>query len=199
MQVVVLWAYYWMYSYSHANGTVAFSGSPAAAFSYAVAVYSPSDGTLQTMVRIHGTNSYGSALATDSSGNIIVVGQLTGNSSVFASNNAVLGSFANVASTGEGYVLKLSPTGSVIWRALVGGSLDDQLFSVAVDASDNIYVGGRPLKRGLGPSGGGVRGCTIMWTWGWVTEVQRGHMVCACLCDLSLCVILCIWFRWPGV
>lgn len=59
------------------------------------------------------------------------------------------------------FIVKLSPTGEVVWVKTFGGTYDDKAYSVAVDAMDNIWVTGsfsNTVDFGFGPfvSAGGA-------------------------------------------
>jgi uncharacterized protein (TIGR03437 family) len=87
-------------------------------------------------------------IAVDSSGNAYVVG------STFSSNfplvNAMQNSYGGQGSTsffrmssGDGFVAKLSPSGSaLIFSTYLGGKDDDRAFAVAVDGAGNVHVAG---------------------------------------------------------
>jgi hypothetical protein len=77
----------------------------------------------------------GRGIAIDSRRNIIAVGSF----------RQTINPGVELTSNGEDdvYVVKLdSSTGDVIWAKSVGGKFGDGVFGVAVDASDNIYIGG---------------------------------------------------------
>lgn len=111
-------------------------------------------------------------VATDSQGNIYVTG---GTASpdfpttagaydrTFASGGTKLGSFGPM----DVLVIKLSPTGQLIWSTYIGGPNYDRAYAVAVDDTGHVYVAGRagdgfPTTPGAfqprfggGPPGGG--------------------------------------------
>ena len=90
---------------------------------------------------------YGTCIATDSLGNIIIAGRT--NSSDFP---VTVGSYSTVhhnpgsISWGDYYdvfVLKMDPTGTdLIFSTFLGGSGSDIPYGIAVDGGDNIYVTG---------------------------------------------------------
>ena len=71
----------------------------------------------------------------DAAGNIYLVGTFLGEAS-----------FGSTTLTSKGlndiYVVKLSPTGDVIWARSAGGTGSDAALAVAVDATGNVYVTG---------------------------------------------------------
>jgi beta-propeller repeat-containing protein len=52
------------------------------------------------------------------------------------------GLFGEVIFGGDGFIVKLDPTGSLVYSTLLGGSLADNFQSIAVDAQGNAYVAG---------------------------------------------------------
>ncbi|MFA5793473.1 MAG: SBBP repeat-containing protein [Candidatus Brocadiia bacterium] len=51
---------------------------------------------------------------------------------------------------GDGFVLKYSPEGKLLWQKTIGGESPDQFNAIAVDKQDNIYVAGRTKSFGAG-------------------------------------------------
>jgi uncharacterized protein (TIGR03437 family) len=49
--------------------------------------------------------------------------------------------------TGDGFVAKFSPAGALVFSTYLGGSLDDAVIGIAVDAGGNIYVTGGTLSN----------------------------------------------------
>ena len=87
-----------------------------------------------TVIDQFGTASFdvGRALATDSSKNVYVAGQV----------GAALPGQTGVGSY-DGYLRKYTSSGSLDWTRQFGTAGDDDAYSVAVDSSGNIYVAGR--------------------------------------------------------
>ena len=52
----------------------------------------------------------------------------------------------SIFTTGDAYVVKLSPTGQKVYATYLGGSKDDIGMGIAVDAKGNAYVGGATLS-----------------------------------------------------
>ena len=48
--------------------------------------------------------------------------------------------------TGDGFVAKYDPNGALKWATYIGGSLDDAIRGMAVDAAQNVYVSGYTLS-----------------------------------------------------
>jgi uncharacterized protein (TIGR03437 family) len=101
----------------------------------------------------------GTAVAVDSSGNAYVGGATL--STNFPTVNPFQASFhggggsqplsdlstAPFLEVGDGFVAKLNPAGSaLLFSTYFGGSLDDAVSSLALDTSDNVYVGGNTMS-----------------------------------------------------
>ena len=84
------------------------------------------------------------ALTLDADGNVYVVGR-TG-SPDFPTRNGLQNRLNGRACTGEpchdAFVVKLSPTGTIRWSTLLGGTLNEEAVAVAVDSDSNVYVAG---------------------------------------------------------
>ena len=75
------------------------------------------------------------AIVTSSSGNSYTVGQFQG--------TAYFGGFElNSTGLNDIYVLKINSSGVVQWAAKAGGTLEEIPTTIAVDESDNVYIGG---------------------------------------------------------
>ena len=99
---------------------------------------------------------FGSAVAVDTSGNILVAGVAT--SPNFPLANAIDSSFGGAADV---FVSKLNPPGSqLIYSTYLGGSSNDGATAVATDSTGNLYITGvtsspnfpveRPLRQTYG-------------------------------------------------
>ena len=102
-------------------------------------------------VRLGGANAESQIRsATDTAGNMIVAGTFSGSMTVGA---------ATLTSAGgtDAFVVKLSPTGAVLWSKRLGGAGDDTASAVAVDGSNNVIVTGE-LAGSANLGGGTVSG-----------------------------------------
>lgn len=83
-------------------------------------------------------NDYGNCLAVDASGNIYIAGS-TGSTTGIAYNG-----FQNTygGATTDAFLLKLDAAGNRMWATYYGGTAIDGAYSIAVDASGNIYMTG---------------------------------------------------------
>ncbi len=81
---------------------------------------------------------------------------------------------ASLANTGDAFVTKFDPTGSkLIFSTYLGGTLDDFAAAIAVDAQQNVYVGGSTLSRDFPVTSGSLRGVfggtdpqNVFWNFG---------------------------------
>jgi hypothetical protein len=94
-------------------------------------------------------------LAVDASGNVYAVGQFQGTTDFGVSSINISGtanctpvSTSLTASGLDAFVVKYNSQGCIQWAFKIGSSSSDAAFSIDVDNSGNIYVGG--LYRGLG-------------------------------------------------
>jgi hypothetical protein len=91
------------------------------------------------------------AVTVDRDGNGYVVGR-TG-SPDFPTERGLQNRLRGRACTGEpchdAFVVKLSPTGSIRWSTLFGGTLNEEAVSVAVDRDSAVYVAGLTDSRDL--------------------------------------------------
>ncbi len=84
-----------------------------------------------------GGQDNGTAIAVDGDGNAYVTGYT--DSSDFPVRNALQPTRAGAFNA---YVVKLNPTGSIVYSTLLGGSLGDYGSSIAVDKAGSVYVAG---------------------------------------------------------
>jgi hypothetical protein len=80
------------------------------------------------------------SIVLDKTGNMHLAGTFYGTTQL----NPGFGTY-NLTSAGgkDIFIVKLDNTGSFLWARQMGGQMDDQVFSMALDASDNIYTSGR--------------------------------------------------------
>lgn len=81
----------------------------------------------------------GNALATDASGNVYVAGSFKGTVDFDPSAGTV-----NLTSAGDAdiFVQKLNSSGNLVWAKKMGGIGNDGAYSIAVDASGNVFITG---------------------------------------------------------
>ncbi len=104
-------------------------------------------------------DDFGAAIAIDSAGNAYVAGgtrsyQFPVTSGAYQPRLAGVGgeplkSCCNLPllDPGDAFVTKLNPTGSqLIFSTYVGGTLDDVALAIAVDATNNVYIGGYTIS-----------------------------------------------------
>jgi uncharacterized protein (TIGR03437 family) len=123
-----------------------------------VAKLSPDGSKLLSSTYLGGNqDDIGLGIALDSSGNIVICGAsrsfnfplmnpISGGDRYHGGNNEPLRHETDTVpewAPGDGFVAKFDPTGSqLLFSTYLGGSADDAALSIAVDTSNNIYVGG---------------------------------------------------------
>lgn len=89
-----------------------------------------------------------SGINVDAAGNAYVVGQTQ--SVDFPTKNALRGTKTGAASTSDGFLAGINPSGSdFVFSTYLGGSDDDSAIAVALDQPGNIYVTGRTKSTGF--------------------------------------------------
>ena len=90
---------------------------------YSIVAKYNSSGTLQWQNKFGGSskNQYGSSIATDASGNVVICG------------------FTDSTGTAEFLIYKLNSSGTLQWQKTFG-DVYDQGYGVATDSSDNVYI-----------------------------------------------------------
>jgi hypothetical protein len=130
-----------LYNFGGGTGaTLAFNGGT----DCFLAKYS-SAGSVLWAVQIASTGTdRGSAVATDSSGNVFVTGHYGGALTLYNTGGGV---GATLAFTGgnDAFLAKYSSAGSVLWAAQITGSTpsDDRGYGVATDSNGNVFVTGQ--------------------------------------------------------
>lgn len=113
-----------------------------------------SSGTIQWRARISGTsNEFGLGVATDSSGNVYVTGQI-GNSTTTTFVNSDDTTTAAVLTSGgaaDAYIAKYDTNGTVLWRIKIASTTGDAGWSIAIDSSGNVYATGTAGATGGSP------------------------------------------------
>jgi hypothetical protein len=134
-----------IYSTGHYSGTGSFGSTTltnGGAQDYYLSAHSPS-GTVLWAVRAGSTLSdFGSDVAIDGNGNILVAG-VAGRS--VAGNTVDFNNVTNVASFGgqDIFLAKYTSSGNLLWVRFAGSTGNDQAFDVAVDGSGNYLISGR--------------------------------------------------------
>ena len=141
-----------------------------------VAKYSGSSGAYVWAKTISGAGTdFGRSIATDGDGNVVVAGgyRLTLSDSTHVNLLTSAGSV-------DAFVIKYSPSGTLLWARSIGGIGDDTAYGVAVDAGGNIVVtgsfehtisvGGASLTA-IGASDGFLAKFSPMGTYLWSTRI----------------------------
>jgi hypothetical protein len=152
-------------------------------FDGAVTKLSPSGATIVYSSYVGGSNNdFATDVAVDLSGNAYVVG-MTKSADIAMTPGSVQpvynGDSGDTAfDGGDAFLVKLSPTGGVVYATYIGGNDDDGAFGVAVDSVGNAYVSGGttstnfPVTAGAlqttfaGGVGGGSTGLPGQWVGG---------------------------------
>ncbi|MHA2425859.1 MAG: hypothetical protein ACXAEF_13795, partial [Candidatus Thorarchaeota archaeon] len=85
----------------------------------------------------------------DSSNNIVLTG-CTGSSNFHVTDDAYQSTYAGYL---DGFIVKLSPSGELLYGSYFGGSAEDWAYGVYLDAQENIIFGGWSASSGLATSG----------------------------------------------
>ena len=113
-------------------GSITLTGSYDDAF---VAKYDTS-GTVQWARSIGGTSyDYGYGIATDSAGNVYVVGSYYGSVTIGLTT-------LNSTGSSDAFVAKYDTSGTVQWALSIGGTSADYVYGIATDSGGNVYVTG---------------------------------------------------------
>jgi len=101
-----------------------------------------STGVVQWGAKIQcGGNAFGYGLGVDSQGNIYVCGAYNANLSTFDSNGVVNAKVLTFSgASGDAFLVKYNPSGSVLWNTRMSSIAGENLYSLAIDASDNVYM-----------------------------------------------------------
>jgi uncharacterized protein (TIGR03437 family) len=57
------------------------------------------------------------------------------------------GQFDSTYSSGDAFVVKMSPTGTMVYSTYLGGNQDDAGWGIAIDAQGNAYIGGSTMSK----------------------------------------------------
>ena len=82
------------------------------------------------------------AMKVDAAGNVYLTGQTAVVADLFPGTAASTIQAANAGGAFDAFVIKLDPAGAILWATYLGGAGDDIGLSIAVDASNIVYVSG---------------------------------------------------------
>lgn len=98
-------------------------------------------------------SDYAGAIAVDASGDIYISGTSSSTSGI-ATASVYQSTFGGGASTGDGILAKFNSSGARLWCTYYGGTADDQIVSISLSATGNIYLGGiTSSANGIATSG----------------------------------------------
>jgi hypothetical protein len=109
-----------------------------------LAKYSPTGSVLWIALLGNLRVNVASGLEVDSANNVYLVGYSTGTGATFTCYNADTTAFSPALTsigTGDVFLVKYNPLGAVQWNVKTGTTSADTATSIAIDASDNVYVG----------------------------------------------------------
>ena len=81
-------------------------------------------------------DTHGRAIATDAAGNVYVTGYSLADTLYFGTTKLI-----NTSSR-QAFIVKYDPSGNVLWARQGSGNGDNLAYSIAVDATNNVYVAG---------------------------------------------------------
>ncbi len=91
----------------------------------------------------HKGNDSARGIAVDRAGNVYVSGATsTSDLDTVSAYQPNFGGMTAGVLTGDGFIAKFSPTGALLYLTYLGGSFDDGITAIAVDASGNAYLTG---------------------------------------------------------
>ena len=150
--------------YSANGSTVSFSLTSAGITDTLIIKYD-SSGTPLWARRIGGTGTdLGNSVSVDSSGNIIVAGYYESNPlNIYdADGSTVYFSLSNSSVQNDTFIVKYDSSGTPLWARRLGGTGEDQGWSVSTDSSGNVIVTGQYASNPLNIFA--VNGSTISFT-----------------------------------
>jgi Beta-propeller repeat len=123
---------------------------PAGTLDAFVTKFSPEGTSIAFSTYIGGAaNDEATGVGLDSSGNILVAG--TTSSANFPTRNPLQGIYGGKV---ESFLLKIAAGGELIYSTYIGGFEDDHVNGLAVDANDNVLLGGVTRSSNFWASGG---------------------------------------------
>jgi len=86
----------------------------------------------------------------DAAGNVYIVGDTLSAGWI---KNGYDTTYNGGSDWGDGYVMKISPMGTVLWSSYIGGVGEDGAYGVAVDSAGNVFVSGHTQSSGWAKNG----------------------------------------------
>jgi uncharacterized protein (TIGR03437 family) len=114
---------------------------------------SPDDGRIQYVV--HMANASAFAMQADAVGNVYVAGYVIGPGLTTTANALQPQS----GGSSDAFISKLAPDGSVVYSTYFGGSQDERITALALDAAGNLYVAGHTTSYDFPFAGKPIRDC----------------------------------------
>ena len=88
------------------------------------------------------SNEQGNGIAVDSTGNAYTIGYSTGTGTVFAADGSTTAFTLSNAGGNDAFIVKYDTCGTPLWARRIGGTLNDNGNSIAVDSTGNVYTTG---------------------------------------------------------
>ena len=123
-----------------------------------------SSGTPLWARRMGGTNiEFPNSISTDSSGNVIIAGHTNSNPvNVYTSDGTTVSFTLANSGSDDAFIVKYDPNGTPLWARRMGGTSNDNLYSVSTDSSGNIIVVGQYVSNPLNIFA--ANGSTVLFT-----------------------------------
>lgn len=109
-------------------------------------------GNVQWLKNFGGASSFwgggtGKGICTDASGNIYVTGFYL--STLVAGSTTLTATDSSGSNVGDIFIIKMDPSGNVIWAKSAGGAYGDGANAISVDANNNVFITGYFKSRYL--------------------------------------------------
>jgi len=138
-------------------------------FAAVVTKFSPDGSALLYSTYLGGADSFGTHIAVDSAGHAYVVGYTT--SSGFPTTPGALQT--TFRGGVKGFVTRLNPAGSALeYSTLLGGSVNDYAWGIAVDGQGNAYITGSTTSLDFPTTPGALQTKSASWEDAFVTKLS---------------------------
>jgi hypothetical protein len=133
-----------------------------------IAKYSSAGAVLWAAQIVSTSDDYGHAIATDTSGNVLVTGTYgSGAALTLYNTGGTPGGTLPIPAGGlDCFIAKYSSAGAVLWAARIGSADNDIGYSIATDTSGNVFVTGAYNAALTLYNTGGTTGATLGFTGG---------------------------------
>jgi len=125
-----------------------------------IAKFSPDGTTLLWGTYYYGNSGYveGEAITTDLSNNVFITGFTTSCYSGVTPGVSTLGAYQSTngggcGSTSDIFIAKFTTNGSIVWGTYYGGTGNEAAYTITVDGSGDVLLGGRAGSPGMATAG----------------------------------------------